>query len=351
MGFIEDLAALVVTIRQRAEVVKTEEATKMSLIVPMLQTWGYDPFNPLEITPEYTADVGTKQKEKVDYAIMKDGEPIILIECKPAGACLDKHGSQLFRYFSVCPAKIGILTNGVEYRFFSDTEAENKMDLTPFLTVNLLNMKPGQDVQMSKFCREAFDMEELMPSIENLSKKRKIQEVIAESFDNPPDELMRYFIRQIHDGPISQKIMDRYSPMVREGIKTYFSEKVNAKLQSALNGEATNEECSCEENEDGIVTTEDEIAGFHIVQAIASEIIDPSRVVIRDNKSYLNILLDDTIRQQICRLYLNTSNWYISTYEQKEENKQPLQKLQDIYQHRDQILAAIRRYTEKENGQ
>jgi hypothetical protein len=341
MGFIEDLAALTATIRQRVAVVKTEEATKMSLIVPMLQTWGYDPFNPLEVTPEYTADVGTKQKEKVDYAIMRDGEPIILVECKPAGMPLDKHGSQLFRYFSVCPAKIGILTNGVEYRFFSDTEHENKMDLVPFLTVNLLDLKPGQDAQLAKFCREEFDMEALMPSIELLALRRQIQDAIARAFDDPPEELVKYFVRQVYDGSMTGKVMERYTPLVKEGLRTYFNDRINARLQNAISEEAPED---AQVSEDGIETTEDEMNGLRIVQAIASELVDPSRLVPRDNKSYYNILLDDTIRQQVCRLYLNTSNWYIGTYEEKQENRQPLEKLTDIYKHREQILAAIRRY-------
>lgn len=344
MGFIEDLAALTATIRQRVGVVKTEEATKMSLIVPMLQTWGYDPFNPLEVTPEYTADVGTKQKEKVDYAIMRDGEPIILIECKPAGMSLEKHGSQLFRYFSVCPAKIGILTNGTEYRFYSDTEAENRMDLVPFLTVNLLDLKPGQENQLAKFCRDQFDMDALMPSIQALAERKQLQDAIARAFDDPPEELVRYFIRQVHDGPIQAKVLERYTPMVKDGLRTYFNDRVNARLQNAISEEPED----MPQAEDGVVTTEEEMAGLRMVQAIAAELVDPSRLVPRDNRSYFNILLDDTNRQQVCRLYLNTSKWYIGTYADKQEVKEPLEKLTDIYMHRDQILAAIRRYTDEQ---
>ena len=341
MGFTEDLAALTVTIRQRATVVKTEEATKMSLIVPMLQTWGYDPFNPLEVTPEYTADVGTKQKEKVDYAIMKDGEPIILVECKPAGMPLDRHGSQLFRYFSVCPAKIGILTNGTEYRFFSDTEAENRMDLVPFLTVNLLDLKPGQDAQLAKFCREAFDMEALMPSIQTLAEKRQIQEAIARAFDDPPEDMIKYFIRQIHDGPIMPKVLEKYTPLIKEGIRTYFNDRVNARLQNAISDEP--EEVP-EGTEDGVETTAEELEGFRIVQAIAAEVIDPSRLAIRDNKSYCPVLLDDNNRRPVLRMYLNTSNWRIGLYPEGTEVKEPIEKISDIYKHREQILAAIKRY-------
>ena len=203
--FKDELNKVVNTIKTYADRCKTEEATKMSLIFPMLQAWGYNPLNPFEVVPEFTADVGTKQKEKVDYAIMKDDQPIILIECKPVGTNLDKHGSQLFRYFAVCPAKFGILTNGVEYRFFSDTEAENKMDLTPFLIVNMLDLKPGQDNLLDQFSRDKFDLEALMPSIESLARKRRLSDAIKKAFAEPDEDFIRYFVDRAYDGKIVTK--------------------------------------------------------------------------------------------------------------------------------------------------
>jgi len=71
--------------------------------MPFINVLGYDVFDPTEVVPEFTADIGTKKGEKVDYAIMKDGKPIILFECKWSGADLNKeHASQLHRYFSCC---------------------------------------------------------------------------------------------------------------------------------------------------------------------------------------------------------------------------------------------------------
>ena len=113
MDFIEEIKTFASKIAQRKESIQTEEATKMSLIVPFFQILGYDVFNPSEFCPEYTADVGIKKGEKVDYAILDNGDPIVLIECKWCGEQLDKHSSQLFRYFSTTTAKFGILTNGI----------------------------------------------------------------------------------------------------------------------------------------------------------------------------------------------------------------------------------------------
>lgn len=119
MELDEKLYSLSERIKQLKENIKTEEATKQSLIMPFFQSLGYDVFNPLEFVPEFTADVGIKKGEKVDYAILKDNEPIILIEAKPCSDDLSKHDSQLFRYFGTTKARFAILTNGIIYKFLA----------------------------------------------------------------------------------------------------------------------------------------------------------------------------------------------------------------------------------------
>ena len=132
--------------------ISTEEATKTSIVLPFFHLLGYDVFNPLEFVPEYTADTGTKKGEKVDYAIMQNNDPIIIIEVKPANTELSaKHLNQLFRYFTVTKARFGILTNGIIYKFFSDLDESNKMDLMPFLEINLLNLKSHSISELAKF--------------------------------------------------------------------------------------------------------------------------------------------------------------------------------------------------------
>nr|QNO52744.1 hypothetical protein KDAIOKAM_00013 [Methanosarcinales archaeon ANME-1 ERB6] len=60
------------------------------------------------------------------------------------------------------------------------------------------------------------------------------------------------------------------------------------------------------EPEEGIITTEEEIEGFHIVRAILHEILDPERVVLKDWKHYCNVLFDGKSTKPICRFYFNT---------------------------------------------
>ena len=119
----------------------TEEATKNALVMPFIAALGYDVFNPTEVVPEFTADVGNKSGEKVDYAILLDGQPIILLECKLASTTLDNaHLNQLIRYFSTTPARIGVLTNGIVYRFYADLDRPNMMDTKSFLEFDLTNV-------------------------------------------------------------------------------------------------------------------------------------------------------------------------------------------------------------------
>lgn len=144
MDFIDHIQALAARVSKQVDRLATEEATKNALVMPFINALGYNVFDPSEVTPELTADVGVKRGEKVDYAILKDGQVIMLFECKSVGTDLDKvTPSQLFRYFTVTRARLGVLTNGVVYRFFSDLEELNKMDSKPFLEFNLLDIQPG----------------------------------------------------------------------------------------------------------------------------------------------------------------------------------------------------------------
>src|ERR1044071_7269994 len=123
MSFVEQLQALAIKTEKLCPVLETEEATKNALVMPLIHMLGYDIFDPTEVIPEFTADVGIKKGEKVDYAVKKDGRLVMLFECKHCGAELNlKHASQLFRYFAVTEARIGVLTNGIIYQFYTDLE-------------------------------------------------------------------------------------------------------------------------------------------------------------------------------------------------------------------------------------
>lgn len=264
MDFLEEIKAFTNQIEARINVCQTEEATKMSLIVPFFQILGYDVFNPAEFCPEFTADVGIKKGEKVDYAIMENGNPVVLIECKWCGEKLDKYGSQLFRYFSTTTAKFGILTNGVNYKFYTDLEEANKMDLVPFLEIDLKNIKENQLAELRKFCKSNFDSDRIFSTAEELKYSSLIKQLLTNELDDPSESFIRYILNNIYDGVKTQKALEKFSPIIKKSFIAFVNEIVNQKISSALTTESDVKEEVAEDVEEEIVeskiiTTQEEL--------------------------------------------------------------------------------------------
>jgi len=338
----------------------TEEATKNALIMPMIQSLGYDVFNPLEVMPEYICDIGTKKGEKIDYAIMNNGEPILLIECKHWNQELTLHDNQLLRYFHVSKAKFGLLTNGIIYRFYTDLETPNKMDEKPFLEINLLDTNEGEIEELKKFHKTYFDVENILSSASELKYTNALKAVISKEFSNPSPEMVKFLAKQVYDGMITTKLLDQFTELVKRSISSIISDRISNRLKTALNtesvpvvtdrdGNSSDKESIDIDNDNGIVTTEEEMEGFRIVKALLCGLTDLSRIAHRDALSYFAILFDDNNRKPICRLYFNSSNKYISTFdEDKKETKHPIQSIDDIYNHRDLLRNTIKGYLGKE---
>ena len=200
MDFVDTLKQLSARASQLKDKITTEEATKMSLIVPFFQALGYDVFNPHEFTPEYTADVGIKKGEKVDYAIFLDGKPAILIEAKSCNTVLDKHDSQLFRYFATSSAKFGILTNGLIFKFYTDLEEANKMDLSPFLELDILNIKENIVPEIKKFHKDVFNVESISSAASELKYSKLIKGYFSEQLANPADDFVKLITSHAYEG-------------------------------------------------------------------------------------------------------------------------------------------------------
>ena len=201
MELVDRIRELSSQASRQLEHISSEEATKISFVMPFIQALGYNVFDPREVVPEYTADVGTKKGEKVDYAVIQGGKPIILIEVKSATSNLnEEHASQLFRYFAVTEARIGILTNGLEYRFHSDLEKPNHMDEKPFLIVDILNFDPRPIGQLKKFCKTAFDVDRIVSSANQLKYKREIRLLLESEYNNPSEDFVRHFTRPVYSG-------------------------------------------------------------------------------------------------------------------------------------------------------
>lgn len=348
MDFNEEVKQLAKRISQIKGSITTEEATKMSLIVPMFQLLGYDVFNPQEFCPEYTTDVGIKKGEKVDYAILKDNDPIILIECKSCNEDLDKHGSQLFRYFATSKAAFAILTNGIIYKFFTDIETANIMDSKPFLEINMLNLKETSINELKKFHKSHFNTEKIFSNAAELKYTKEIKDIFQQEIDNPSPGFIKFLIDGVYSGVKTQKVIDLYTPLVKKALNTIINDIVNQKLSTALDtttAEAKKEAETSVIPESKIVTTEEEIEAFYMVRGMLAENIPIEKITYRDVESYFGILFDDNNRKPICRLILDDKKKQLFLPDaDKNFEKIDLKKLTDIYKYKKKLLEIAERY-------
>lgn len=357
MDFIDQLQALAARVSRQVDMLLTEEATKNALVMPFINALGYNVFDPTEVTPELNADVGIKKGEKVDYAILKDGQVVMLFECKSVGTNLDRvTPTQLFRYFTVTRARIGVLTNGVVYRFFSDLEEPNKMDGKPFLEFNLFDIQESVVHEVKKLTRPHFDQTAIIEAASELKYTREIKRILGEQMVNPAEEFVRFFIPLVYSGRVTQAVREQFTPLVQKAFRQFVSEQISDRLKSALEQEtqppapveaaAAPGEPAAQERAADVVTTEEEREGYYVVKSILRETVDPTRIAARDVKSYFGILLDDNNRKPICRLHFNTFQKYVGFFDngEKQEERVPIERVDDLYKFSERLRATLSKY-------
>ena len=340
--------------------ITTEEATKNAFIMPFIKALGYDVFNPLEVVPEFIADIGIKKGEKVDYAVLKDGEPAILVECKHWSADLDPHNSQLFRYFHTTKAKFGLLSNGIIYRFYTDLVEKNKMDEKPFLEFNVTDIKDNQIEELKKFHKSYFDVDNIVNTASELKFMNELKTFINLEFQNPTDGFVRHFAKQAYPGMLTAKLMEQFTALTKRAIQQYVNDLITELLKSALKKENDDDQKATEEaavltantaDESKVETTAEELEGFMIVKTILRQKISSSRIAFRDAQSYFAILLDDNNRKTICRLYLNGNKKYFAFIdEQKKEVRNEIATLDDIFNFAELLHKIVAAYDSEKKG-
>lgn len=352
MDLIDQLQAIASRTSKQRQHLATEEASKNALVMPFINALGYNVFDPLEVTPELVADVGVKKGEKVDYAILKDGEVVMLFECKSVATNLDRvTPTQLFRYFAVTKARIGVLTNGILYRFFSDLEEPNKMDSKPFLEFNLLDIQDSVVAELKKLTKVHFDESAILEAAGELKYMREMRKVLAEQLSSPSEDFVRLLAGSVYSGRMTQAVRDQFTPIVQRAFRLFINEQINDRLKSALTPDESSEpaepaEAAQVEPDDGVDTTDDERDAFYVVKAILRDVVDPKRVASRDVKTYFGVLLDDNNRKPLCRLYFNTSRYSIGLFDQgkQAEDRVQLDSIDDIYGVADRLRATLAQY-------
>ena len=227
MSLMDELNRISDGISQKIRSSTNEARTRSYLVDPFIGALGYNIFDPTEVVPEYTADFGTKRGEKVDYAIMREGKPIILIEAKSAKTSLSIwQASQLFRYYATTEARFGILTNGVKYQFYTDLEERNKMDKQPFLIIDMLNLDNGLVNELEGFTKVNFDAKRILSSAKELKLTPEIRRRLANEYQQPSRDLVRLLANGLYSGSFKQSVLEEFAPIVRKAFHEFVDDKI-----------------------------------------------------------------------------------------------------------------------------
>lgn len=352
------ITSLAARVRELKPIIETEEATKTAFIIPFISNvLGYDVTDPREVIPEYTADIGVKKGEKVDFAIKSGNDFHFLLECKKIGEPLRlDHANQLVRYFNVTDTEFAILTNGEIYQFYAQLDAANRMDEKPFLTLDLGNIDARQFPHLEMCTRKHFNPEALAANAEELKYIAELKKLIAVQFKNPDAELVKMLAATVTTKRMTATNLEYFTRLVTTSASQFLKDEVNRRLKSAqdYDGPATaTSSISAEKNEPAapeneeiisdIVTTEEELQGHSIIRAICCSEVPVQDITMRDAKSYCAILYKDNNRKPITRFFFDRKIPRISIFDAEGEQQYfELETLEDIYQHADLLRARIR---------
>lgn len=287
-----------------------EETTKQALILPFIsQALGYNVFSPFEVQAEYTCDILKTKGEKVDYAIMQDNKPTIIIECKKFNETLTLHTAQLARYFAATNAKFAVLTNGTIYQFYTDTEQQNLMDNTPFFTFDILNMTEQNYNILEQFHKTQFNQLSIYNTANSLKTFTQLKNTLKDALNTPSPELVKLVAKNCYNGRFSDSVLNTYTHTFNKAWQAIKNDIINDTLKVIIKQNDNDNDNPTEDNtpKKEIITTDNEIEAYHYIKAIAQPIMDTNRIVLKDGLNACNICIDNQ-RKSICHLLFNNEN-------------------------------------------
>lgn len=289
--------------RRDAAAGRGEEATKQALILPMLEALGYDIWNPNEVCPEYDADFAVKkagQREKVDYAILINGTPRIFIEAKAVDEPLDGHHGQLARYFNALPeVALSVLTNGVEYRFYSDTTTANVQDKEPFYSTRLDRV--GEDFAIFKrVSKQVFSAEAIRDFAAELAYTNRVTDFLRQELDLREREPSEAFVRwvlstgSLYDGRITSSVVERFQPIVKVAMNRVLRAAFERSI-AALAGDEKPADEREERRKREVETTEAELEAYaevrRVFEALPVGVRGSLELSYKDTTAYFGIYI------------------------------------------------------------
>lgn len=312
--FKERIASHAEHVKKVAHICTTEETTKQALILPLLDILGFSAFDPNKVRAEYQADFpGAKSGERVDYALFCNGAPVMFIEAKSYTENLSNHCPQLSRYFNATPEiAICAITNGREWRFFTDLSNKNIMDSEPFLTVDVTMLNENDMAQLYQFRHDKFQPDALRSLAEESIYLTAFTESITESLKEVDLDFVRYVAGRAN---IQRQFTQRYLESIRHIVKQAVQNTVSSMVVSGLSAPKVQEEAAPVEKEqedptapiidpenNKIVTTYSERRLFDLVKSILP---DDASIEAKDTESYFGVLVDGKSNRWILRYFDN----------------------------------------------
>ena len=365
VDFADRVKAHTKRVSEFKDVVMSEEGSKLALIVPFLKLLGYDPNDPRVVVPEYCANFGNKKDCKVDFAIKRGDEIVMILESKKVGSPLEgAHEAQLQQYFqSLLSVKIAILTDGVVYKIFSDLDNTNVMDKRPFMVFDFSSVDLSLVPKLEKLCNANFDINTTLLEAQEMKYLGQLKDEIAREMESPSDSLVRHFVKCVYDHNVTMSVVNEFRPRVKEAFDNYIGSVIKSRLENVIDQtshtppvpDATEKAPTVAKEYEiilgnkqvgGIETTPQEVEGYFVVRSIVSNVIDPERVFARDTQSYCSIVLDNSNRKPICRLYFNDpNNLQIEIVGRDRKGTiHKLSKVSDIYDHADALRSMVGSY-------
>lgn len=327
MAFPDDIAAHAERIKDRLPHVRGEESTKQALVIPLLSLLGYDVYDPREIQPEFTSDFAIKragQLEKVDYAILAGGSPVIFVECKAHDQPLEDHTGQLAKYFNATPTvRVAILTNGLRLKVFTDLQKPNIMDPTPWIDIDLLQPKRIELEALRQLRKSDFSADDIIATAERTVFFRQMADYVTAMLREPNEAFVRFVANEVFpDVSRTAKLVARLSPILKDAIqaavldsvaKSFATPTVAPEPAPAPPVEAavaaTNE--SAAERDKNIVTTVEETRCFEMIAGWIHEVHRDATVVPKDSQSYFAVN-QGNVRTWFMRFNVQTPPYWIA---------------------------------------
>lgn len=212
MSLFDALSKISEQIQSQRDLITSEQDTILVSVQPFIRALGFDLQNLAEVKSEFSADAKSYGGERVDYALLRDGAPIVFIEAKAASVKLNEtHWKQLHNYYNARDARFGILTNGIEYRFYTDLNKSNIMDKQPFITLDMLKLDKRLVDDLRWFTKAEYDVVRIIDG----AQKGRITRLLERELNQPSDTFVRHFAKQVHSGRLTEKDVQRYRQLVQ----------------------------------------------------------------------------------------------------------------------------------------